>query len=333
MARYPDSTPLAQLNIPGTHDSATWNYDAKAQARLAPVAALAGATVYPRQADRTQRRSMANALEAGVRFFDLRFAPDVTGVRLVFWHASGLLSETATLEDVLFGFFAWLDSHPTETVLLSLKIEDMTWGSQDPSSLVTQMQLYELLTGAAARRYILQASGVLGQLGAARGKAVVVRRFTLDKLPPEWDAALPGIHLPPSLWMKNSPAMELVYNRPLGLAAYIEDCYEAQAVPLTAGAQENIEEKVRVTTAHLDKAARAEHARALFITFASAERVYATKPVTPDMMALGGPGMPTGGVNDQLAAYLREAKGKRLGILVLDFWNEPEDLVALILGL
>ena len=47
--------------------------------------------------------SNLSVLNAGIRVFDLRYALDVTNSTLVFWHGDGLQSETATVNDVLFG--------------------------------------------------------------------------------------------------------------------------------------------------------------------------------------------------------------------------------------
>ena len=71
------------------------------------------------------------SLEAGIRFFDLRYAAledggkkGEEGMKLVFWHKMALLSEVATVEDVLFGFYAWLETRGKgETVMVSLQYE------------------------------------------------------------------------------------------------------------------------------------------------------------------------------------------------------------------
>lgn len=71
------------------------------------------------------------SLEAGIRFFDLRYAAledggkqGEEGMRLVFWHKMVLLSEVATVEDVLFGFYEWLETRGKgETVMISLQYE------------------------------------------------------------------------------------------------------------------------------------------------------------------------------------------------------------------
>jgi 1-phosphatidylinositol phosphodiesterase len=70
--------------------------------------------------------------------------------------ASALLSTTATLPDVLLGFYKWLDEHPTETVLMSIKVDNATFGNPpspgQPSSKTLQLMLYQLLTQSQLAR-------------------------------------------------------------------------------------------------------------------------------------------------------------------------------------
>lgn len=51
-------------------------------------------------------------------------------------------------------------------------------------------------------------------------------------------------------------------------------------------------------------------------------------------MALGNGSevTPDGGVNHELAKVLSGMQGSRLGVVVLDFFDEPEDLVGLVIG-
>jgi 1-phosphatidylinositol phosphodiesterase len=71
------------------------------------------------------------------------------------------LSTTATLPDVLLGFYKWLDHHPTETILVSIKVDNATFGNPpsegQPSSKKLQLMLYDLLTQSdVARNHWLQ---------------------------------------------------------------------------------------------------------------------------------------------------------------------------------
>lgn len=335
MSRYPDSTPLTSLNIPGVHDAPTWNYSLSTQAMLEPITALLNLTVQDPLVYRCQRASMAAALDAGVRFFDLRYAMDPTDTFLAFWHNAALLSERAELEAVLFGFWAWLDAHPSEVLFLSFQYEGSTKPGASNDAAVQRM-LFDVLTSPAASRYFLPDHDAVGTLGEARGSAVLVRRFDLDQLPPAYEDALPGLHFSPANWTDNGADIEVVYDASTGATAYVEDYYEPDDVALGANVSANVDAKLQATVAHLEKAAGDEAlAGSLFITFASGGHLQSDTPVYPETMALGNGTdvTPLGGVNQQLVSALRGLRGKRVGIVVLDFWDAPGGLVDAILDL
>ncbi|KAI0114832.1 PLC-like phosphodiesterase [Daldinia grandis] len=337
MSTVPDATPLAHLNIPGTHDAATWNYSQATQDALAYATRCdGGAGPAPAQVYRTQRHGAAAALDAGVRFFDLRFAFDPLDRDLVFWHGQALLSARATVDDVLFAFYAWLDAHPREVVLLSFQYEG---GTKDGAGFdgAVKGRLRRVLESEAAMRYVRRDSGRLGTLGESRGKIVLVRRFDMGGVE---DEALPGLHLGPGQWPDNDPeGFELVYNRTSNEAAYVEDYYEPSDLGANSTVAENIQAKMGAVKAHLEKAAAAAAtgggADSLFITFASGENDVNVPHVFPQTMALGNGTevTPDGGVNHQLVKLLGEMRGSRLGVVVLDFFDEPAELVGLVLGL
>ncbi|KAI0123853.1 PLC-like phosphodiesterase [Xylariales sp. AK1849] len=333
MSLHPDSTLLTSLSIPGVHDAATWNYTLSTQHTLKPITDLLNITLQDPRAYRTQRSSISSALSSGVRFFDLRYAVDATFTRLVFWHHEALMSQRAGVEETLFAFWDWLDGHPSEVLFLSFQYEGSSRAGA-PDDAQVQRMFFDILTSPAAREHILGDHNSIGTLGAARGKAILVRRFDMDQLPPSYEDALPGLHFPPAQWTDNAADMALVYNATTNATVFIEDQYEP-AVPISANASANIAAKLGATVAHLEKAAASgEQPSSLFITFASGERLSAEMPVSPEMMAVGNgsDATPLGGVNQQLVTVLEGLRGKRLGIVILDFWDEPKDLVDLILG-
>lgn len=337
MSKYTDETPLSLINIPGTHDSATWNYTQATQDALANITAGDGEPSYPPEVFRCQNASIMESLSAGVRFFDLRFALDPAGTKLVFWHSQALMSERATVGDVVAGFYYWLDLHPSETVILSFQYEGSTIVNATFDATVQHM-IFDILNSTAAAQYIDQTHDALPTLGEARGKAVLFKRFDLDELPDEYEAALPGLHLSPSLWTDNSKATALTYNTVLNLTAYIEDYYEPDDLGDNSSAADNIAAKVNATVSHLELAASdtLDDGGSLFITFASAEHNTAVPvAVTPQIMALGidNSSTPLGGVNQQISPVIKSLEGRRLGIVVVDFWDEPRDLIKSILGL
>lgn len=337
MSRHADETPLEQLNIPGTHDSATWNYTQATQDALANITAGDGEPTYPPEVFRCQGASIMASLSAGVRFFDLRFALDPTETKLVFWHSQALMSERATVGDVITAFYYWLDLNPSETVILSFQYEGSTTVNATFDATV-QHTIFDILNSTTAAKYVDQTHDTLPTLGAARGKVVLFRRFDLDQLPDEYESALPGLHLSPSLWEDNSRNTSLTYNTAMNLTAYIEDYYEPDDLGDNSSAADNIAAKVNATVSHLEMAISdtSDYAGSLFITFASAEHVTAMPvAVTPQIMALGtgNSSTPLGGVNQQIVPTIQKLEGRRMGIVVVDFWDEPRDLIGSILGL
>ncbi|QSZ34739.1 hypothetical protein DSL72_007594 [Monilinia vaccinii-corymbosi] len=332
MSQYPDSTQLVHMNLPGTHDTATWNYSLATQSSLNGITSLGNQLPLPPEFYRCQRRSIIDMLDAGIRVFDLRFALDVTNTSIVFWHSHALQSQTATLDDVLFGYYHWLDDHPSEVVLLSLQYEGSTteYAANDAGA---QLKLFYALTSPAAMSYLAQTKDELGTLGEARGKIILLRRFDLNHLPDSYDAALPGIHFPPALWTDNSPDIQIVYHAAGNRTAYIEDRYAPQ-LPLFSSAALNIQSKYNATTTHLLRAADSSLAPdGLWWTWASGSQII--DDVFPEVMALGDgtEDTPVGGVNQMLAHFLAGMKGKRVGIVMLDFFETPGNLIEILLGL
>lgn len=329
MRKYPDSTLLVNMNLPGVHDTQTWNYSLATQQSLSHITNLDGSPPFPSQFYRCQNESIITMLNAGIRVFDLRIAYDVTNSTLVFWHSQALQSQTATMEDVLFGYYAWLSDHPSETLLLSFNYEGSTTAYARNNAEV-QLAMFNALTTPAAKKYIIQTQNQFSTLGQARGKITLLRRFSLDALPAAYSASIPGIYFPPSLWIDNGAAIVLPYNAAKNLTAYIEDFYEPQPA-IGSGAAYNIALKYNATTAHILKATQPQYRNSLFWTFASSEHDLDAPPETPEVMALGDGA--TVGVNQLLVPFLRGLRGKRVGIVMFDFFGTPGDLVGALLGL
>ncbi|KAH7631861.1 PLC-like phosphodiesterase [Sordaria sp. MPI-SDFR-AT-0083] len=376
MTPLPDSIPLTALKaIPGTHDSATWNFTTETRNAIP-----SNPSYLPAEWFRCQKRSIVESLEAGIRFFDLRYAAledggkqGEEGMRLVFWHKMVLLSEVATVEDVLFGFYEWLETRGKgETVMISLQYEHPT-RSKASNTPQVQRLLHSTLTTPAARRFIYPSHSLPPTLGHARGKIVLLKRFDLPDLSLDQQLAIPGLNFSPSLWPENNRGFELVYNQ-LGLdddtkdenkrrneTAYIEDYFEPNDLPnqMNGTVEENVGAKWEAVEEHLRTAAAASQRSegeddGLWITFTSGEHVLNEPNITPEVMALGPEeqrmpgrkvdggkgGTVKGGVNEKLLGLLKEGgsdglRGKRLGVVVMDFWEmEGEgDLIGALLGL
>ena len=145
MQRLPSSTSLAQLSIPGTHDS---------------MARDGGPAVW------TQSLSLLIQLMVGVRFLDIRcrhFNDD-----LPIHHDS--FYQNANFDDVLLTTISFLDSHPSETVLMRVKEEYDASGNTRSFSEQVQISL-----NRHPGRFWTQ--NRIPTLGESRGKIVILDNF------------------------------------------------------------------------------------------------------------------------------------------------------------
>jgi len=323
MKKYPDSTELIKMNLPGTHDSATWNYT---QATQDSLLQYTGTDIPPADFFQCQEHSIFDMLNGGIRVFDLRYAwnPDLTTVG--FYHSQAVLAPNTTLEDVFFGYYSWLAKHPSEAVLISLNHES---GTGTPNDEPLQEHIRDLFASDLAKEHWLQVNGSLGTLGEARGKLTLLQRFDYDLLDPATVNPI-GIYLDSDHWTDNDPKILLDYNVAKNSIAYIEDYYEMDGLPQGAGAAINIQWKYNATVAHLLNATIYEP-NSLYISFASSEHTADVPPETPRIMALGN-GTSVPGVNQKLLSWLKQHQGKRLGIVMLDFFDTVPGVVEAILG-
>lgn len=157
MSHLPDSLALSALSIPGTHNSPTHHVALPSvRCQVAPLRAQ---------------------LDNGVRFLDVRVSARQNSDRMPLVHAAFPVSlwGACYLEGFLAECYAFLGDNPRECLVLSLKREGT--GSADDRA----MSRY-LLDGYIARdeeRWIT--GGHIPTLGEARGKIVLLRRFTADE--------------------------------------------------------------------------------------------------------------------------------------------------------
>ncbi|KIM43729.1 hypothetical protein M413DRAFT_443636 [Hebeloma cylindrosporum] len=324
MAKFSDNTKLVHMNLPGTHDTSTWNYSDATQASLIRYTG----PIPPANRYRCQQASILDSLNAGVRVFDLRFAYNPGNDTIGFYHSQALLAPNTRMEDLFFALYNWLDNHPTEAVLVSMNHEGGT-GTPDDSALYEK--LYHILNTPLAQKYWVQASGTLGTLGAARGKLTLLQRWSYNKLPSDLTKRI-GIPLDRS-WTDNGKAIELVYNTDKNQVAFIEDFYEIDNVPLGSGPTAYIDSKFEVLTAHITNAtSKSLNPDQLYISFASAAFINDTPAMSPEVFAVGS-GADVPGINQKLLPWLKERKGQRFGIIMLDFWDAVPGLVEAAIGL
>ena len=181
MSLLPDDRYLSELNIPGTHDSATANVEGSWNASYNKVAC--------------QKYFIEQQLYAGVRALDLRTR----------WHGDDMVmvhgdfichtpdhnnrSKNKTFRSVLDTVIRYLKAHPTETVIATLKIDS---GDKDKGRLALVNILNEYTerypdrfycwTGTAYPDTLAGTQGRMTSptLGQARGKIVLMTRVDMS---------------------------------------------------------------------------------------------------------------------------------------------------------
>ncbi len=155
MKNIPDETFLSEINLPGTHNSAT---------RLCDFPVFS----------KCQELSIFEQLCIGVRFLDLRV--EKTGNRLRLVHASAKCRKAASnkaflmLEDVLTQCTTFLKTNTSETIVLSIKCD---WGESSEITFDTFFETY-------MKEGLWYKENRIPQLFEVRGKMVFFNRFSVD---------------------------------------------------------------------------------------------------------------------------------------------------------
>ncbi|WP_160713287.1 phosphatidylinositol-specific phospholipase C [Chitinophaga solisilvae] len=158
MSNVPDATSLAALSIPGTHDSG---------ARVEPVAGTA----------KCQTLSIGEQLDAGIRFLDIRCRH--IGDAFAIHHGS--IYQNMNFTDVLNACYGFLNSHPTETIIMCVKEE------YDPTSNTRSFeQTFDSYVALNPGKWSM--GSAVPNIGQVRGKIVLLRRFGAASTPKGIDA-------------------------------------------------------------------------------------------------------------------------------------------------
>ncbi|OCF54396.1 hypothetical protein L486_07944 [Kwoniella mangroviensis CBS 10435] len=316
MSKVSDTTRITDMSIPGTHDTASWDYTLLKQLSYLKYTNI----IYPSALYRCGTQSIFAQLAAGNRAFDLRvgFAPN--GKDLVFFHSEALLDINARFEDVIQGFYRFLEENPTESLLISVKDENATWGTTQ----ALQQSLYTTLTSSVAQSYLNPSTSISSTaLSAVRGKMTILRRFALDQLSSSQQTL--GIDLTNG-WSDNNADFSLTTSS--GDKVFIEDLYEPKADKI--GLTPNVNLKLNATTTHVSASSSKSKGDGLYISFASSEQAY--QLLFPQVMAQG---LIVPGVNQGLKKWLTTGQGKGLkkkGIIFTDFASETSGLVEAIIA-
>ena len=156
MAALDDSLPISEVILPGTHDSAT---------KYVQLAFFS----------KCQAKDIGGQLDAGYRYLDIRLGMDgQEAPTLMHGFAScktGALpwSDRLYLDRVLEQCYAFLQSHPTETVLFAVKHEH---GAANAADVEAVMRSY---TAQQPDAWLL--TDRIPTVGEARGKLVLLRRY------------------------------------------------------------------------------------------------------------------------------------------------------------
>ncbi|MFN2479847.1 MAG: phosphatidylinositol-specific phospholipase C [Pseudonocardiaceae bacterium] len=300
MCDIPDDAALTTLSIPGTHNSAS----------------VAG----PLGFAKTQDRGLSDQLDAGIRFLDIRLA-----------HSQGNLCvhhDVVCMEisyaDVLAICSDFLSQHPSEAILLSVSKEhsmDSMLGEFAPSQVLCKLssmgdtdngcentRSFEDTFRAITWEHHKDASPFYNftaaapgsdfrrphpaftsatTLGDVRGKIVLLRRFEGSD-----DIGFDATYWPENQRFRNAAAP--FYD--------VEDRYQ----------NPDDDDKFDFVVAHLEEA-RCGDPGDLYITFSSAV----------DLTARGYAKT----INPRLNDYLEGSPRGRVGIIVMDYFDQPRELV------
>ena len=311
MRELADATVLSTLSIPGTHNSPT-HHKALPSVRCQAV--------QPRE-----------QLENGVRFLDVRVQPDsatdVENDQLFLVHSVFPISFTGSkyFSDLVTEIEDFLDSNPSETVIMSVKREGTGSATDEHLSKI----LRKHYTSRGNNRWYTLPE--IPRLGEVRGKIVLLRRFLIDQSIKVEENGGNGWGLEAENWADNTP-------HDLHGIVCVQDFYKVLE-------STNIYRKINYVTDHLSCSAaaitplpggNAEDALPsppLYLNFLSASNFWSVH-CWPERIAMK--------LNPAIVEYIctshsdaKEAGDGSTGILVCDFVGKDGnwDIVECIIGM
>lgn len=147
MSNIANTTSLRDISMPGSHDTAA----------LHSIADLAG---------QCQSLSILDQLNLGVRFLDIRLKLDHNNLKAV----HGFVDQHTDFYEISKTVENFLDQHPSETVIMSIKEE------ADPSS--STLAFEEALDFCLTEEYFYMDNKLPETIGEVRGKIVLLSRYS-----------------------------------------------------------------------------------------------------------------------------------------------------------
>jgi len=133
-------------------------------------------------------------LNLGIRVLDIRMA--VVDGRLIAYH--GIAPQRTPFSQVLAVIYTFLTSHPTETLVMSIKQEDF---AKTPPATFSSLVRTEIYAGPGGMEmWFLQ--NRIPKLGEVRGKVIMLSRFGGDGS--GWHGGLEGLGIHPTTWPDSS---------------------------------------------------------------------------------------------------------------------------------
>jgi 1-phosphatidylinositol phosphodiesterase len=297
MRGIPDDARLLSLSIPGTHNSCS-------------IGGILGFT-------KTQDLDLLDQLKSGIRFLDIRLSHYQDNL---FVHHD-VVHMGKCYADVLVACSSFLEQYPSETILMSIKDEgrcDSILGRfapsrklgksrGDPMNWVIRSGSFEDAFKARTWEYVadpslfynlpsplpgdslLKANLTVGTtLGEVRGKIILLRRF----------AGGEDIGFDLTYWPENMRFRSMT-RPPYAVEDHWWDPGE--------------DDKYNFMVTHMEEAKRRDP-RELYITFSSAVNLQARSYAKT--------------INPRLNEYLRRSPRGRVGIVAMDYFQDPPELVS-----
>ncbi|MFJ8116632.1 phosphatidylinositol-specific phospholipase C domain-containing protein [Bacillus mycoides] len=154
MKDIPDSRKLAELSIPGTHDSGTFRLTESIKSVWS----------------KTQEHDFRYQMDHGVRFFDIRGCVEDNNT-IVLYHGPIFLH--VTLHEFIEDAKSFLKDYPSETIIMSLKEENKS-GGNDAFATTFENQYFR-------DPIFLKTEGNI-TLEDSRGKIVLLRRYSGSRM-------------------------------------------------------------------------------------------------------------------------------------------------------